>query len=63
MRVFRKNSPQQFMLMLAIAKEMGFMISADELQQAQAELTDEELEGVVGGAQAGLSLLAIRVRC
>ena len=51
------------MLMLAIAKEMGFMISADELQQAQAELTDEELEGVVGGAQAGLSLLAIRVRC
>ena len=37
---------------VAIAKELGFMISADELQRAQAvgeELTDEELEGVAGG--------------
>jgi predicted ribosomally synthesized peptide with nif11-like leader len=36
----------------AIAKEAGFMISADELQKAHAigeELTDEELEGVAGG--------------
>ena len=39
---------------VAIAKEVGFMISADELQRAQAvgeELSDEELEGVAGGAQ------------
>ena len=41
---------------VAIAKEAGFMISADELQRAGAvgelvgeELSDEELEGVAGG--------------
>jgi len=37
---------------VAIAKEVGFMISADELKRAQVvgeELTDEELEGVAGG--------------
>jgi predicted ribosomally synthesized peptide with nif11-like leader len=37
---------------VAIAKEVGFMISADELQRAQAvgeELSDEELESVAGG--------------
>jgi predicted ribosomally synthesized peptide with nif11-like leader len=38
---------------LAIAKEVGFMISADELlKRAGAvgeELSDEELEGVAGG--------------
>ena len=37
---------------VAIAKEVGFMISADELQRAQAvgeELSDEELESVSGG--------------
>ena len=36
----------------AIAKEVGFMISADELQKAQTigeELTNEELESVAGG--------------
>ena len=34
-----------------IAKEMGFVISAEELQRAQAgsEVSEEELEGVVGG--------------
>jgi len=46
---------------VAIAKEAGFMISADELQRAQVvgeELTDEELEGVAGGytAAAGCQL-------
>ena len=35
---------------VAIAKEMGFVVSADELQRAHlTELTDEELEGVAGG--------------
>jgi len=37
---------------VAIAKEVGFMISSDELQRAQAvgeELSDEELESVAGG--------------
>ncbi len=35
----------------AIAKDAGFCISADELkeQNAQEEMTDEELEGVAGG--------------
>jgi predicted ribosomally synthesized peptide with nif11-like leader len=40
---------------VAIAKEAGFMISADELQRAQAiqgkELSDEELESVAGGGK------------
>ena len=35
---------------VAIAKEAGFVISADELQLAQAEVSeDEELERVAGG--------------
>ena len=36
--------------LLAIAKEAGFMISADDLNKAQSEISDEELEGVAGGA-------------
>ena len=34
---------------VAIAKEAGFTISADNLKQAQVEVSDEELEGVAGG--------------
>ena len=35
---------------VAIAKETGFVISADELKLAQAEDSeDDELEGVAGG--------------
>ena len=34
---------------VAIAKEAGFSISADDLKNAQSELSDEELEGVAGG--------------
>tara|TARA_B100000073_G_C23405472_1_gene440977 strand:- start:326 stop:577 length:252 start_codon:yes stop_codon:yes gene_type:complete len=34
---------------LAIAKEAGFMISADDLTKAQSEISEEELEGVAGG--------------
>ena len=34
---------------VAIAKEAGFSISADDLKMAQSELSDEELEGVAGG--------------
>ena len=34
---------------LVIAKEAGFSISADDLKNAQSELSDEELEGVAGG--------------
>ena len=39
---------------LAIAKEAGFSISADEFTKAQStELSDEELEGVAGGKRSG----------
>ena len=32
-----------------IAKEAGFSISADDITQAQSELSEQELEGVAGG--------------
>jgi len=39
---------------VAIAKESGFVISAEELQLAQAEVSeDDELEGVAGGMDNG----------
>jgi predicted ribosomally synthesized peptide with nif11-like leader len=34
---------------VAIARAAGFLISAEELQMAQAELSDEELAGLAGG--------------
>ena len=40
---------------VAIAKEAGFVISADDLKQAQAEVSDEELEGVAGGDPVSFS--------
>ena len=39
---------------VAIAKAAGFAISAEELQRAQAELSEEELEGVAGGTMTDL---------
>ena len=33
----------------AIAKEAGFSLSADDLNKAQSEISEEELEGVAGG--------------
>ena len=38
---------------VAIAKAAGFVISAEELKRAQAEVSEEELEGVSGGAFYG----------
>ena len=35
---------------LAIAKEAGFSISADDLTKAQSEISEDQLEGVAGGA-------------
>ena len=35
----------------AIAKEAGFSISADDLKNAQSEISEEELEGVAGGSR------------
>ena len=34
---------------VAIAKAAGFVISADELKNAQAEVSEEELEAIAGG--------------
>ena len=34
---------------LAIAKDAGFSISADDLKNAQSKVSEEELEGVAGG--------------
>ena len=41
---------------LAIAKEAGFMISADDLKNAQSEVSEEELEGVAGGCDLSSSV-------
>ena len=35
---------------VAIAKEEGFVITAEELARAQAEISEAELEGVAGAA-------------
>ena len=34
---------------VGIAKEAGFTISVEELEQAQKELSDEQLDGATGG--------------
>ena len=34
---------------VAIAKEAGYVISTDDLQKTQAEVSEQELEGVAGG--------------
>ena len=39
---------------LAIAKGAGFIISVDDLEKAQSELSEEELEGVAGGKTIGI---------
>ena len=38
---------------VSIAKEAGFSISADDLKNAQSEISEEELEGVAGGNCSG----------
>ena len=34
---------------VAIAKTVGYVISAEELQKAEVDVSEEELEGVAGG--------------
>ena len=36
---------------LAIAKDAGFSISADDLKNAQSKVSEEELENAAGGTQ------------
>lgn len=45
---------------VAIAKAAGFVISPDDLKQAQAEVSDEALDGVAGGA-ASISVESLLV--
>ena len=40
---------------VAIAKDVGLTISADNLKKAQSELANEELETVAGGEQCPLN--------
>ena len=41
---------------VAIAKDAGFSISADDLKKAQSEISDEELEGAAGGTYTVITL-------
>jgi predicted ribosomally synthesized peptide with nif11-like leader len=43
---------------VAIARAAGFVISADDLKQAQSEISEDELEGVAGGSP--LSVVACK---
>ena len=38
---------------VAIAKAAGFSLSADDINKAKSELSEEELEGMAGGAGPG----------
>ncbi len=42
---------------VAIAKTAGFVISAEEFQRAQAEISEQELEGVAGGGKRPLQTI------
>ena len=44
----------------SIAKEAGFAITADEVKEAQAQLSDEQLDRVAGG-QTQPPFLGIRI--
>ena len=47
----------------AIAKEAGFMISADDLAKALSELSEEELEGIAGGQYSGKNSCTFTFYC
>ena len=47
----RATSVQSFSdSIVSIAKEAGFEITAEEVKEAQAQLSDEQLRGAAGGA-------------
>ena len=46
---------------VAIAKAAGFVISAEELKRAQAEVSEEELEGVAGGGPVEVWAGTVRI--
>ena len=44
---------------LAIAKESGFSVSADDLKNTQPELSEKDLEGVTGAGQVSDNYLVV----
>ena len=48
---------------LAIAKEVGFMITADDWNKAQSEIEDAELESAAGGCQVNSAKLSFPPYC
>ena len=48
---------------IAIAKAAGFVISPDDLKKAQAEVSDEELEGVTGGGDLCTTACFVGTKC
>ena len=46
-----------------IAKEAGFSVTADNLKNAQPEISDTELESVTGGAHSGSPCHSIYTQC
>jgi bacteriocin propeptide, TIGR03798 family len=49
------NAAKDADAVVAIAKAEGFAISAEELKKSQAEISEEELERVAGGAMADVT--------
>ena len=47
------NSASNPDAVVEIAKSAGFVISADDLNKAQMEVSDEELESAAGGREKG----------
>jgi len=47
---------------VAIAKAVGFEISANELKRAQAEVSEKELEGVAGACYCSTFLGTINIK-
>ena len=48
---------------LAIAKDAGFSISADDFKKAQSEISEEELEGVAGGGGCRIAANKVYTAC
>ena len=48
---------------VAIAKEAGFRISADDLKKAQTEISEQDLEGMAGGCQVDSAQLSVPPYC
>ncbi|WP_114994517.1 Nif11-like leader peptide family natural product precursor [Synechococcus sp. UW179A] len=48
---------------LSIATEAGFSISADDLKNAQSEISDDELESAAGGGHSGSPCHSVYTQC